>query len=1347
MNLTAFTNQLSRVLTKRLSKAIMSNNTREVNSIQKLLDDPQGLEKKVEDIQKRYQQGDTFDQPGIDKELDQSFPNTKTELPGTDVVERLKQMGTNQTDNKFADTAGFPPEKLQNIQAHDSFKPEVVDVDDLAKKDTNLLEYFKVNKQSRPKPMDAEGKPVEAIVPPVINKNNIVEDGFNRIHEVKLLKDNGGDGKIEILRGSSVLKDNANNDVLNRIGSFAENLKIKIRKDKESVETKVGTNVGASLKDIANMPEKGSFIKSFAKATNNFDPEIVDDELYVAIAMDTLRAAKNNVGGRPGRKLTEVDPSGDTQISSAKNMNELAKDVGEAVSERIVSRGGSAIKDWEQRYLGSIILEFGRGNFGGKFSDTDLSIPHLFNEKQVYKDVAKGQPRDTKIIVTSDYFNNWYKTTGSGHGGRNWFDLYPVQRTAKAPSTKYHGPWKVDENNNVIQAPAGMEKTARIGGGKGDTTKTKDDLEILNQLGSQKMGVDPDKFEYWKHLGRLGALKEAGMDKPSLEIAIARSKLDEIDAGELRLYYDELKALKKKYNDREDRARIDKGEPPLTPLERENFGIGEHIRASIYKDFYLKTPKTKDSPAQITGQKIELDNSVGGFDSGNDNFLKALQTVSRDTSNLSELRTIQRAKFSRIEKEINQRFRMDPKGAEVYMPYMLDTRTRVYPVDSSGANLISGLGRFTFSAPRAKAKPITYNDESFYTLVDDLMRFEDNPLKPKFSKFSSTDSVIKNKKSIEKGLGKGGSGDLERHRYWKSVENQYLERSENLLKAIDKSTVAKNVAEKTKIWSKWYSKNPWLKNLKDQEPYLANLAEIGRIKRAYDGNPQKGSINETDYPKINGEYPKGAPHFSTHLVELDAPASGSQVLGAQYGDQELLKTVSVYSLKEGRAKGILTKEEQDMILEGVDNNAISKDLYMEVGGFYSTKYLKNMEELVQTDPQKAQIYTELSDKYIDVGRGTTKPIVMKVPYGAGMARLKKTMSALISGKDRIQIMRDYQGRVEDPTTLAKNFIDFHWNSMEKSLQESLKTQYEFRRFSSIVGKLYSELADGKVSRKPYMVKSPTGGETDFTVYATQSVQTYESVSLNQLPSFEPKRRNKGGFNKDGSRITGVGRTQAYTTSKIPMDPNDPETLKLVTPGLKDKDKSRNKQLEKMGINPNNVEAFAVDGKMVQEFPFAGNGSRTMASALAPNAVHQMDSSFLKKLVTALQSQGIVVYVVHDAFFVLTPDIKKTKYIAGKVFFDLHNNYNLREEMLKGLAKATNTPYETVLSRVDDIMANPTPQEELRGIRSYPDGSLRRKQEGPLGLKEVDYDGNKTGQIIGSPKDSPVYKSDNVIMGG
>jgi hypothetical protein len=951
----------------------------------------------------------------------------------------------------------------------------------------------------------------------------------------------------------------------------------------------------------------------------------------------------------------------------------------------------------------------------------------LFKENQVYKDVAKGEIKDQKIIVTSDYFNNWYKTTDTGGGGKHWFDLYPIQRSRKAASVVYQGPWEVDVNGNVIKAPAGVDKSLKIGGGKGDTSRTIDDLKILNILGSQKMGVDPDKFEYWKHLGRLGVFKDAGMDKPSLELAIAKSKLDEVDAGLLRTYYLELSDLKTKFNNLESDARILDGNEPLSPLQRQNFGMGEHIRAEIYKDFYTKAPKkTKANPSpQPTGQKVELDNLVGGFKSGNSKFLKALQTVSRDTSNLAEVNTIQRAKFSRIESEINERFRMEPKGAEVYIPYMLDSRTRVYPLDSSGANLISGLGRFNYSVPRAKAKPITYNDESFYLLVDDLLRFEGNP--------GFYEKYFFNPKD----LGKGGSTNLERHKHWKSVEDKYIERAENLLKAIDDSKVAKNAGERAKVWTRWLGKNPWLKRVKDQEPYMANLAEIGRIKRAYDGNPQKGSVNATDYPKVNGEYPKGAPHFSTHLVELDAPASGSQILGAQYRDQKLLESVNVYTLKEGKAKGILTKEEQNMILDGVDNNAVARDLYMEVKHEYSGEYNKKMIDLEITDPKKAQIYKELTDKYIQVERGTTKPIVMKVPYGAGMARLKNTMSALISGKDRIQIMRDYQSRVEDSTTLVSDFVDFHWGSMETSLKNALETQYEFRRFSSIVGKLYSELAGP--SRKPYMVKSPTGGETDFTVYATQNFQTYESVSLNRLPSFKPKDRKKGGFNKDGTPIKGAGRTKVYITSKVPMDPNDPQTKTLVKPGSKKEDKVRNKKLKKMGINPDTVEMFAVDGKMVQEFPFAGNGSRTMASALAPNAVHQMDSSFLKKLVTALQSQGIVVYVVHDAFFVLTPDIKKTKYIAGKVFFDLHNNYNLREEMLKGLAKATNTPYETVLSRIDDIMANPTPQEELRGIVAYPDGALRRKQEGPLGLRE-------DGTIMGSD-DTGQYRSDNVIMGG
>jgi len=690
---------------------------------------------------------------------------------------------------------------------------------------------------------------------------------------------------------------------------------------------------------------------------------------------------------------------------------------------------------------------------------------------------------------------------------------------------------------------------------------------------------------------------------------------------------------------------------------------------------------------------------------------------------------------------------MDPENAEVYMPHFLDSRTRVYPLDPSGANLISGLGRFGYSAERAMAKPITYNDESFYAIVDDFLRFEDNPIVQTRVKgdelgMKSTASTAKAKRALSgnypkevelkniilRGTGKGVATDLDRMKYWKTFESEYLTRAENLLKAIDASKVAKNSDERTKIWSKWLSKNSWLRNIKDQEAYISNLTEIGRIKRAYD-RPNQQNYSTPSIAGIQNQYAElSRSHMTTHLLELDASASGSQVLGAQYNDLKLLESVNVIVPKGGKPRSLLTREEMDMVLEGVDNNAVARDLYVEVKVEYGKQFKKALDELFQTDPKLAQVYQDLTDRYIQVERGTTKPIVMKIPYGAGMDRLKRTMGALVSGKDRIQIMKDYQGIVEDPTTLVKDFVDFHWDAMEPSLRNSLETQYEFRRFASIIGSLYTDLAGSSGSpRKPYLVKSPTGGETDFTVFATQTVQTKERVSLNQLPSFKPSPRKKGGFNKDGTPIMGAGRTQVYTTSKIPMDPNDPETIKLVTPNKKTP-AGTIKKLEERGINPSNLEMFAVDGKMVQEFPFAGDGSKTMATALAPNAVHSVDAAYLRELVKALNKEGIPVYVVHDAFFVIAPDMKRTKQIAGNVMIEMHNNYNLREEMVKGLARALDMPFDDVLRQVDDIMANPTARQESQGIRPYPNGSLANKSEGPLTVPEG-------------------YTTENVLLGG
>ena len=147
--------------------------------------------------------------------------------------------------------------------------------------------------------------------------------------------------------------------------------------------------------------------------------------------------------------------------------------------------------------------------------------------------------------------------------------------------------------------------------------------------------------------------------------------------------------------------------------------------------------------------------------------------------------------------------------------------------------------------------------------------------------------------------------------------------------------------------------------------------------------------------------------------------------------------------------------------------------------------------------------------------------------------------------------------------------------------------------------------------------------------------------------------------------------------------------------------------------------------MVHEEPFVTDSMKSMASALAPNAVHMVDAGYLTKLVIALNEAGVPVYVVHDAFFIMAPDVRKTKEIAGQVFIKMHNGYNLRKELIEGVAKATGISFDEVVERVNERMLNPNKREMGRGILSYPDGALGTKTEGPLeppagfsGLNEV-----------------------------
>lgn len=1328
MSLSIFVNGLARNMTKRLAKAVHDNNAIEVRKIKKALENPEKLHDDVKKLHEKYKNGETLED--VNREIDETL------IDGPTVVQRLKKLGTHDPENENPETSGFKPKTLRDIQEHNTFKKEVVDIDHLISESPELKGYVDKPDVPNNRNIASFGDPIDPIQP-IVDKNGSVRDGLNRLKQVKLDKDNKvGDGKVTILRGTSVLKDNADGEVIKRISMFANNLRSKIdadfktKKDDQGILLKKGTVNKASMKDMKFALPVTSFARILQKATKNNKELATDDEMLVGFAVDVLRAAKNNKGGRPGKKLTEIAEDGSVRVTTAKNMNELAKEIGEAAMIRLLSNSGATVSPDEQRIFGRYLLEFGRGNFGGDVGDSAIRLPndsselkgyHLLKTNDDIVQAGKSDVRESVSVTTSDQFDFWAKGGGlknvageyeSGHGGNSFLDLFPETRSVKSWAIKHHGNWVVDEYGNVVKGPAGIDITQMIGGGKGLTSETINSAEVLNILGNRKIGIDPVKFEYWQHLGERGLLDDTGMDSEALNAAVKKHKLSTEQENILFSYYEKLKNLKSEFNERENKARREAGKPELTGIQMQNFGIGKHLRTEL-KDLYYKKGKGKNPP---TGEKVDLDNSVGSYTADNDNFLKALQMVSGDVKTIPLLNVSRRSRFKKIRREIKSRFRMDPvskmsNGAEGYLPYMIDSRGRVYPVDSSGANLLTGGSqRFMHSAPKSLAKPIAYNDEAFHSLVDDFLRFEENP-------FSG---------SIDD-LGKGKSSDLERWKYWSLNKDKYLKRGGDLLKASEDSISAKNKKQRDKIWDNWKKSNPWLKKIKDQGPYLSNLIEIAKIKKAYD---------------------KGEVYNTTQLIELDASASGSQHISAQYGDVRTLWSTNVYSQKYGKAKQFLTQEEKQMLLEGVSPDAAARDLYTDVQVFYKKTFEKELNSLKDTDPKLAAIYQELTDKYIQVGRSTTKPIVMKVPYGAGMLRLRKSLESLLKGKDRLEIMENYKNVVDDSTTLHQKFMDFHWKAMKNALEDGLDTQYEFRRFNSVVAKIYQESAGtlGGASRKPYVINAPTGGKTDLTSYASQQYRTYEWIENKYLPNYT----QEGQVIKDKGvvRIQKTGpeagqpakrnpRTKVNTDSLISISVDDPRAREIVA-------STPEKELQKRGITYEDLDEFAIKGLLPQESPFIGKGAKTMGTSLAPNVTHQVDAGYLNQLVIKLDEAGIPVYVVHDAFFVLPTDVKKTKEIAGQVFIDMHNNYNLREEMIKGLAKSLDISYKDALDKVNDKMMNPTELELIRGILPYPEGALRRKSKGELGSPENLMSYQPEGVNISSPDE---VTTSNVIIGG
>lgn len=111
------------------------------------------------------------------------------------------------------------------------------------------------------------------------------------------------------------------------------------------------------------------------------------------------------------------------------------------------------------------------------------------------------------------------------------------------------------------------------------------------------------------------------------------------------------------------------------------------------------------------------------------------------------------------------------------------------------------------------------------------------------------------------------------------------------------------------------------------------------------------------------------------------------------------------------------------------------------------------------------------------------------------------------------------------------------------------------------------------------------------------------------------------------------------------------------------------QIPKADISPEAINKIATDARMVTQ-------------GMAPNVTHMMDAAFLHKLVQAANAAGIEVRVVHDAFFVHPNDVKAVKQLSGKVFQDLHANYNLRRKMVEGLSEATGMPIEEILAKIE-----------------------------------------------------------------
>ena len=1297
-------------------------------------------------------------------ELSPVLPEEVIFKSGKEIANDMEQ--DNLTNQLVNGGKGWDPETIKHVKEND-FRESEEKVQDLIDYDPELKDYIKKTPTENQDLQSADMS--RTVVEPIIlGADGLVKDGYKRINA--MAKAGLNDSKIKVLSGepsnfpSVALASNADNVVLNRMGGFVTNLESLVKSNKKTM-MQVQRKSQAS-QDYPPRQRMGA-AAVLEKATTLKNGENVNDDLLMTgFAVDVLKVLKDNTGGKTGGR---VFATGDQQYLAPKNINKLQEEIGDAAERRILAKIESIKGDPEdlvpkmtredKRSLAAGLILLARGNFGSdyapydrmkmargtaKFTEAEKSLPlsssninkierpSLISEKMVWTKNDKGVKQQQILLTTSDYYNEWYRTPSlkkgiKGNHGKRWIDLFEGPLDMSLPSLIPHGKWRVIDGK-VVESPLGLRAEDFLAGrDKSKYSESMFDPEVLNVLNKTPVGVDKPLFSAWKFFSGKGFFRDTGMTNKEFMADLEKSGLTSDEMGLVTKYFEDIVKLKQKFVEEEDALRAKAGDKPLTEQEKLN----------AFK------PKKNKIREELTEQYKEQALEVQGGDKGTgiDNVLVDLLKIYEGQTIKKDVQQSQRATRGRLIREIERRFNLQD-DAEVHTAFKFDYRGRVYSIDPSGANVqTGGFVRHMFRFPKEMGVDITYGDAAFLRIVDDLVLFEDY--------------AIGGAK-----IGKSESTGLQRNAYWKKNEKEYLRRASEILEVFEKG------AQDEEIFKKYQNskKADWMKNRGDAGPYISALLEIGRIKRAYDsGVPdnlgsQQELFNKSAY-EVRDFYnmPEGVgtvvqessdiiqqnpqSYRSVFALEFDAPQSGSQHINAQYGQIEGLIKTSVFTESEG-VKRLLKPDELADLHAGVPSESVAPDLYRDISIDYDKFWAKYLEELAITDPAKAKAYYDADKAMMKSGRGVTKPLVMKVPYGAGMARLKKEMFEQLTARNRLQLKE--QGI--DP----KDFMDRHWDSMNQALSDGLKTQFEFREWMRGFANIYRDApAQDGIKRSRLLVKSPFGGISDFTVFATTAETLAGKVSGKRVPDIKaPIRMGNKGRRKLKSGKLGkteyrpeLDDSRYYNTELVAMGPNDPKTRELLEADIE------------AGKVAKDLNLQTVDGKMLKEFGLGGEND--MYGGLAPNATHNIDAGFLQKLVVEADKIGIPVMVVHDAFFIRPTDINAFRQLAGTVFKDMHNNYNLRKEMIDSLSDATGLSQDVIIKRIEAHLRDkmPTENDKIPGFRSgyFIDRSnIDRPAEmgGKIGPKDLftPYGVDSSYQGITSPSGEGV-SMENVIRGG